>query len=138
MLGVVEEVAEFMDSRDANMPTGMIDSLGDQSIYALNLCLTVGARFPEDTRELVRKVSTDQLVKMVGHGCRGILKKSQGIRGVDDKRVKENIELFAETWRQWAEWQVRMYALPPLLTITNDVWDMVSQRNWKANPATGR
>lgn len=140
LLGVVEEVGEFYEARDRNDRSGMVDSFGDQAIYALNLCKTVGIPgFPDDNSPTgwYRRVTTEDLLKSVGLGSRGILKNSQGIRGMGESQMREHITKFIRMWRMWVTNQLEMYALQPLLDITNVVWGKVSERDWQAHPLTG-
>ena len=135
LLGMVEEIGEFVDSREKNSREGMADSLGDQAIYALNLAFTMGVEFPAfDEPKLIMY---DTLMKGIGTASRGILKKSQGIRGYDEAKTRGVVSQGLDCWRRWANQQVRMYALQPLRLITCDVWAQVSQRDWKKNPQTG-
>lgn len=134
-LGVIEEVGEFVDHRSNNSREGMIDSLGDQAVYALNLAHTLGVEFPEfDEPKLIL---FDTLIQGFGAGARGLLKMSQGIRGYDQDKTRRAVQDSLVCWRKWANQQTRMYALGPLRHITNGVWDVVCQRNWKTNPTTG-
>lgn len=134
-LGVVEESGEFMQARDLNNKEGMIDGLGDGAVFLTNLCSKVGVLVPDPVEWL--NINTDYLLKSMATASHGILKSSLGIRKVTGAEVQTRIENFAHVWVAWAWRQTKMFALPPLLEITNEVWEKVRHRNWKANPDTG-
>lgn len=135
-LGVVEEIGEFLESTNNEK---RIDSLGDQVIYALNLQKTAGLNgFMLEEGAPMLRITSERLLLAVARGSRCLLKKSQGIRGYDETRVKSEIGLFLNVWWTWAVRQVNVYDLPTMLEITNQVWEEVSKRNWKEHPETGK
>ena len=134
-LGVVEEIGEFLEARDDE---GRSDSLGDQTIYALNLQRTVGLEeFRNGTLGTSARVNPERMLLAVARCSRCLLKRSQGIRRFDDAMVRSEVGLFLHVWWSWACRQASTYNLPTMLEITNRVWEKVARRNWKQNPDTG-
>jgi NTP pyrophosphatase (non-canonical NTP hydrolase) len=137
MLGVIEEVGEFYEARNLNDLNAMFDSFGDQAIYALNLCKTVGIPATFISAGRYRVIIEADLLRSMGTGARGILKNSQGIRGMGEVQMKDHMVGFINVWGMWTTYQLELYSLKPLIEITNIVWSRVSKRDWKTNPITG-
>lgn len=160
LMGVVEEVGEFFEERKefrSFMNTAkLVDSIGDQTIYALNLCLTVGIPIePISDAELSNtwrhmpllhhpsprwhytQPSSEDLMIALGRAARGLLKNSQNIRGMGRVQMVENVSTALRWWEMWVNRQVRICELPTHLEITNSTWEQVRKRNWKENPLTG-
>jgi len=152
MLGLVEEVAEFMAAREATQLQGITiphqatqkvkealeDALADQTIYALNLAQICDIQFGPQIADLSLNVPsplTDaELMGALGAACHAVLKEAQGIRGYDKMRRKEEMIVALSLWYRWALYQPYKFKLTALDIVTDGVWQKVRRRDWKTNP----
>ena len=144
--GMVEEVGEYFEHKQNGNREGMVDSLGDQAIYAAHLCFLTDTKFPvlEEELETVRSSERTYMLKLIqvmGIGSRAVLKSSQGIRGYswDYKSAKsqESLNIFLTGWRRWTDREIVTLGMPGLLEITGKVWEGVRTRDWRTNPENG-
>lgn len=141
VLGLMEEVGEFMAARvvytnhenQSESVTEMIDALGDQVVYILNLCDEVGLPFA-DLVSQAEGIEDYELMGCIALAARAVLKHSQGIRGYDDAKRRHELQVSLTVWFQWALHQCDKYFLPSLLMIANNVWSEVQARDWRKNP----
>ncbi len=156
MLGLIEEVGEFLAAREQFVNIGspayilrresLTDALADQTIYALNLCEIVGLDFQfmnqdfkpvfPDPSPASLNLSDAELLGTLALAARAVLKHEQSIRGYDDLRRKEELGVCLRNWLGWANFQVGAFCEEgrTLLGITRTVWDQVRKRDWKKNP----
>lgn len=139
MLGLVEEVGEyFVAINNGGSRSEMEDALGDQCVYALNLCEKAGISFSEDiaTKEDRKYIKPDELLVALALSSRAILKNAQGIRNFTWETRRDYLRLHLGFWYQWACWEAISHSMPSLLTITRQVWAEVRKRDWVKNPGT--
>lgn len=141
-LGVIEEVAEFMAALEMqpcpdNARTSAIaDALGDQCVYALNLCEKVGLNFGDDIAVdcQPQDLTERELIGVLGVMCRAILKNAQGIRAMDFQQRRENIRVALTVWFRWAEFQAGRYKTGDMWQVVSETWESVRKRDWTKNP----
>lgn len=146
MLGLIEEVGEFLAHRENpmfdtsgrsahNLPE-MEDALADQAIYALNLCDICGIKFGPDIVlfHSPEFLSDAQLLGALAAACHAVLKEAQGIRGYDRTKRREEVGVALALWYRWASAQHLTFRLRPLLDCTTIVWEQVRKRDWAKNP----
>ncbi len=136
MLGIIEEIAEFFDPANLSRES-LCDALGDQAIYALNLCDKVGLDFAKDIANDLNQPQhfhERQMLGFLGLGCRAILKHAQGIRGMDSDARRAHLNMTVALWFRWAQGVAETYALPPMLDIVEDTWAKVQKRDWRKRP----
>lgn len=142
MLGLIEEVGEFVATREnpppgfESSPTDMEDALADQAIYVLNLCEICGIKFgPDIVIFQTPDFLTDaQLLGALAAGCHAVLKEAQGIRGYDKTKRRDELIMALSLWYRWASAQHLRYKLKPMLDCTTYVWEQVRRRDWTRNP----
>lgn len=148
MLGLVEEIGEYMAAREAWNPqnngpdsrikTAMEDALADQAIYVLNLAQVCGIQFGPDivgcTLNVPSPLSDAELLGSLGAACHAVLKEAQGIRGYDKERRRDEMIVALSLWYRWALYQPYKYRLEKLDVVTTEVWGKVKLRDWRKSP----
>lgn len=141
-LGLIEEVGEFFaaitDTQTPIIPA-ITDALGDQAIYALNLCEKVGIHFAadianDDLGNGPQHLLDRELIGALALGCRAILKNAQGIRGMTWLERRNQLVISISMWYRWAQYQVEVLSLEDLEDIVTSTWAQVSKRDWLKNP----
>lgn len=130
--GLQEEVAEFLDP--GNGPEEWADAIGDQCIYAANLCQMLGIDFDELVFEPAQSLTHRELMGALGLGWRAILKHSQGIRGYNDDKRKDEVLIALIAWMRWAKWECHALGIKPPDFHAMQTWAKVSKRDWVAHP----
>lgn len=151
MLGLIEEVGEFVAAREvwADHPYNteriekaraeMQDAIADQCIYVLNLCETAGLQFyefeteynnaPDDLRDA-------QIIGALAAACHCVLKHEQGIRGMTKPLFQEKLYVALSLWYRWAAFQPTKFGFASILESTTKVWEEVRKRDWRKNPVS--
>jgi len=149
-LGLVEEIGEYF-SVLAGLPSPaihlsqanrneMIDALGDQAIFALNLAGICGIQFYEDIvakpENCAMHLTDRELLGALAAISHAVLKHAQGIRGVDFNDRGHKVMVGLALWFRWAQHQCRVYGFVNMCDVTQVIWNGVKKRDWKANPQT--
>jgi hypothetical protein len=130
LVGIVEEMGELVESISRQE---RLDAMADIVIFATDYCTSQGW----DAGELWGRshpshCNSDKLLTaIIGRMCHAHLKSAQGIRTHEDHGAnakKEMIALFSWLQNEW----------PETALVANSTWNSVKQRDWRANPRTGR
>lgn len=139
LLGLFEEIGEFYQAGAEVLSTKrhemLVDAIGDQCVYALNLCAKVGIDFGRDVANTqVQTVTVRELLGVIGALSHAELKNNQGIRGMtyDQRRFQMRVAL--NVWFRWACNMCSALDLPRPIACTLRVWEEVKLRDWKKNP----
>jgi len=133
LLGIVEEVGEYETASIAGDEPGMRDAIGDILIY---LCDFASREYACKLLLFDGKPTTFQtLTTTVGFLCHCVLKRHQGIRGMDN-------ENFYNANRDSAINQLMLVISgicnnvlnDSVIDILNETWESVQKRDWKKNP----
>lgn len=138
MLGLIEEVGEYYAAENSLWAKDeMVDALGDQCIYVLNLCEKVGVNFGRDiaTQEPC-KLTAKELMGCLALSSRAILKHSQAIRNFTWEVRRDHLLTSLGMWYRWASYEAAARTTTPLLEITQQIWANVRKRDWVKDPAT--
>lgn len=152
MLGIIEELCELEQALlleegdgDATIHAAVVDAIGDVGVYMLDYCGKRGWRMQElwdarkalDNHEDFTFGPNDdgtpyvyQFIMVLAHSQ---LKGEQNIRGgtaVHDEKLKGMLSNVLWLLQEVADKYYELNAL----SILEDVWSKVKQRNWVANP----
>jgi len=135
----------------------MFDAIGDQCIYAINLCQLMGIKFGGILNQNRKYVSPEYLFIGIGEVNQAYLKISQNIRKIDKNELDRRMIEFIKGWSYWATSSILEistfsittpnYLNPTqlkkflakkddldLFEITTQVWEDVKKRNWVLHP----
>ena len=142
LLGLAEELGEYIEARGDKDLLKMADALGDQSIYLLNLAsrrgiVRLGVPSPPNDAGHVPLLDIRHVFRALGKASHCVLKEYQGIRGITAEQTTASIRDLWQTWLRWATGQASLYGMPTILGIANEVWSLVSRRDWRIDPKGG-
>lgn len=136
LLGVVEEFSELVEARSARDKTAVKDAIGDLSIFLVDLCrrhfLDAQAIFDSAAPAEADEYSYSGAVKVLGRLCRAQLKLEQKIRGTSE----EHVQTIVANVRALFSYLLRVRS--DVEEIAWATWLEVRERDWTANPSTGR
>jgi len=134
MLGLVEEVGEYLAAEVVGNQAEMLDAIGDQTIYVLNLCEKVGIKFGDITGP-PQELDAKELLGVLGVGCQAILKNAQAIRGFTWDKRRERMLVCLSMWHRWVASECQNYGMVvDLRQVVDGVWAKVKLRDWVKNP----
>jgi len=134
LLGITEEIGELCESGDID---SFNDAVADATIYLcdfthrMDIILSDEYLVPSIFIEKIFTVKLLYLFSTVGRLNHLVLKHHQGIRKVDDVKLKllvSSIDLLQH---------LQIMSQGDFLTILQETWDNVKKRNWKSNLEDG-
>jgi hypothetical protein len=139
-MGLIEELMELSASLQNLEHEGVLDAIGDVTIYMADYCYRRGW----DLAELWRKNDEPGLLddgnvadapsllcRMLSHAH---LKGEQNIRGGGDEQSRRMKKACSGTL--WYLSKVCAFLNEDLITVVGGIWDEVKKRDWKKNPNT--
>jgi len=141
MLGIYEEAGELCHAQlklEQNIrgdtkghEEGMIDAIGDMMIYSMNYLSGMGAKFPSFASRKDVKVAGEDDQKIVRASVKSAFRLAAKLDGKDgDERKVRDVLHQLDYLCALKGWDLEK--------VVRGTWKLVSQRDWKMYPDTGR
>lgn len=142
LMGIVEEIGELYEG---GTEPEIKDSIGDAVIFSCDFCFRERTILHIGHNNLAEEIRVDiepdrALVIYVARLLRTVLKRHQGIRGMDNDesyRKARDLNMY-HFIHQLSRFVKQTFPKTSLLQIANETWnDIVKKRDWKKNKETG-
>lgn len=138
LLGIGEEIGELVSSQEE---VDVVDAVGDIGVYLLDFCSRDEANLQwiAENPELFNgerpsfNWSAENLSARYGELCHVVLKRHQGIRGMNHlpTYISKRDQAISYLWRT-------LNSLRPVHPITAKTWLKVANRDWVEDPSKGK
>jgi NTP pyrophosphatase (non-canonical NTP hydrolase) len=133
VLGIIEELGELDEAREAFDREKVKDALGDTVIFMLDLCNQRGMDIGGIQKSAMLGTTQESAIgRITGRLAHCALKLEQGIRSVSEVDLRQalvNVLRYCSFVADAYGWD--------LVAVAEETWEGVSKRDWKKDTQTG-